>query len=83
MNKLIKIGNVHIAVNQIVSVRLAEILGAKHDECMAKLIILTTSGVEYSSDFFYRDDSWDDGGVREMERKYEALLRNIERRLSE
>ena len=50
MNKLIKIGNVHIAVNQIVSVRLAEILGAKHDECMAKLIILTTSGVEYRSE---------------------------------
>lgn len=83
MNKLIKIGDVHIAVTQIVSVRLAKITGAKHDECMAKLIILTTPGVEYSSDFFYRDDSWDDGGVREMERWYEKLLQNIERRLSE
>lgn len=82
MDKLIRIANTYIAVNQIVSVRLAEIIGAKHDECMGEITILTTPGVEYSEKI-YRDDSWKDGGVEKMRIHYEILLQDIERGLSE
>ena len=79
MNRFIKLDEVRIAANQIVSMCLKEIPHAKHDECMGAIKVLTTCGVEYTKKY-YRDFSISLlMQEREMRNEYRKILDTVER----